>query len=149
MGKKEELGYFWVATFNDKNVISQFDGEDEIPFIVIDGMLDELKEFKITDATETESFVADFVNQKLYSKNTEYVLSGENPQLIYKRRNRVRMEVGGSGKILDSNVTHIIGMKTTTDEQQFEVFAGQEVRPKKINYVNNLSKEKFDITVSY
>lgn len=149
MGKKEDLGYSWSVKLTDNSTINQFDGETENPFSLVEDEFGNIKEFTLSDAEETEVFGVIFSAQKLYSQNLEYVLDGDTPELIYKRRNDIRMEVGGGGTILNANVTHIIGLKTSTDEQQFEIFGGQGVKPKKVKIKDTAGDTETDITDSY
>ncbi|MDX1278550.1 hypothetical protein [Oceanihabitans sediminis] len=128
---KEKLGYYWVAEM-DSGLIYQFVDDEETPFSVIEADMNNLKKFSIMSADDTELYEVDFEALEMKAPNNlEYTLTGSNPVLIYKRRNKVRAEMG-SGKILDSNVTHILGIKTDTEEKYFEVSSAQGQRQKKV-----------------
>lgn len=144
---KEILGYYWKAIFSDATELVQFDALDvETPFSEVEVRKAELNEFHVISADDSEIFRADLVNKIIYTPTTNYPITGTNPQLIYKRRNSVRMEIGGKGKILDASVIHILGIITSTQEKQLEIFAGQGVKPKKIDWTNVKTKLKSNIT---
>jgi len=146
MGRKEDLGFYWIAEFKNGSKIVQFDKEgNETLFKEVEDNKEDLVKFFIVSHDVKEEYIADLVNKMLIGPNVSYELTGKNPELIYKRRNRVRMEVG-SGNIIDPSVTHILGIKTDTEEKQFEVFAGQGMKPKKVDITDLKSSDKLDIT---
>ena len=145
MTKKTNLGYYWIAKFDDNSEIEQFDEDDnEILFKEVLDKMDELEVFSITDGNET--YEVDLVKQEIKSPKESFKVTGSNPELIYFRRNQVRMEIGANRPLLPPRVVHHLGIKTNTQEQKFEVFAGQGVRPKKVEYNNVKTNKKIDKT---
>jgi len=146
MGRKEDLGFGWIADFKDGSSITQFNKNGkETLFKEVEDNMGNLAKFSIISADDKELYFADLINKLLVGPNVSYELTGKSPELIYKRRNRVRLEMG-SGKILVPSIIHILGIKTSTEEKQFEIFAGQGLKPKKVEITNLTSKDKFDIT---
>lgn len=149
MVTKEDLGFYWVAKFSDNSTIAQYDenGDEVLYKEVLDNPL-ELKEFKIVSSEEDEEYVVKLVEQQIITPKRNYTLTGSNPQLIYFRRNDVRMEVGGGGQqnILPPRVVHHIGLKTTTQEKKLEVFKGLGQKPRKITFRDVKNDKKINLT---
>ena len=144
--KKQILGFYWIAEFDDKSTIMQFDSKDnETKFSEVEANKEHLVKFSIASADDKELYIADLKDMMIIGPNTSYELSGALPELIYKRRNSVRIEVGTS-KNLAPSVVHILGIKTDKDEKQLEVCAGQGMKPKKVDFTNRLTAIKLDIT---
>ena len=94
-----------------------------------------------------EQYIVDLITKELYGPGIYKNVTGSFPKLIYKRRNDVRVEVG-TGKLIDPRVTHILGIQTSTNMIQFEVFHGLGMRPAKIemhdlkkNLKNNITEK--------
>ena len=144
--KKQILGFYWIAEFDDKSTITQFDSKDkEIMFSEVEAKKDNLVKFIISSADDKESYTVDLKGKNIISPNVIYTLTGKNPELIYKRRNSVRLSVGSSEGLAPS-VVHILGIKTDKEEKQIEVFAGQGMKPKKVDFTNLKTSDKLDIT---
>jgi len=144
--RKELLGFYWIADFDDDSTITQFDKDgNEVMFSEIEDIKSQLVKFSIISADNKELYIADLKELMLIGPNTSYELVGNTPELIYKRRNSVRMEVG-SNTILPPSVVHILGIKTDKEEKQIEVFAGQGMKPKKVDITNVKTAIKVDIT---
>lgn len=121
MNKREHLGYFWKATFNDDSVISQFnDDETENLFKDVDDRMSDLVKFEVVSNDKKESYEVDLVKQFIKGPDTNENVEGANVKLVYFRRNKVRGEVG-TGNVLDTRVTHMLGLETDTDKKVFEV----------------------------
>ena len=109
MGTKESLGYYWTAKFSDNSEISQFDGNgDEVRFAeVLNNPLD-LKEFRLQSSEEDEEYLMDINDMRIHTPTRNYVVTGANPELIYFRRNQVRMEMSGPNmkELLVPRVVH-------------------------------------------
>jgi hypothetical protein len=144
---KEALGYYWEATFDDNSVLVQFDEKgDEILFKKVLDNMDALETFSVVNLDdENEVYTVDLVNKSIIGPNISYNITGSSPELIYFRRNSVRMELG-SNKVIDPLVVHHLGIKTSTQEKKLEIFKGLGQRPKKIDFNDVKKKVKKDIT---
>ena len=130
MGRKEDLGFYWIATLDDDSVIEQFnpDGSENL-YKLVDDNYDNLVSFKITNGDDV--YEIDMVKWKLKTPTKTYNPKGLTPKLIYFRRNQVRMEVGGTNRdLLFPRVVHHIGIDTDDEDIKMEVFNGQGVKPK-------------------
>ena len=122
---KDNLEYYWIAEFSDGTTLKQFNGvnDDEISYGEVIAKMNLLEVFTITN--DKEYYIADIKKNKLTTPNKNYKLKGNDAILIYKRRNKVRMTVGGTElTILSPEVTHIIGIDTDDEDQWIEVDGG-------------------------
>jgi len=144
--KKEILGFYWVAEFDDGAEFAQFDSKGkEVMFSEVEAKIEHLVKFSIVSADDKELYIADLKEMMLIGPSVSYELTGSYPELIYKRRNSVRLTVGSS-EGLPPSVVHIIGIKTDKEEKQLEVFAGQGMKPKKVEFTDRKTLAKMDIT---
>ena len=144
--KKEILGFYWIAEFDDGAEFAQFDSKGkEVMFSEVEANKEHLVKFSIASADDKELYIADLKEMMLIGPSVSYELTGSYPELIYKRRNSVRIAVGSS-EGLPPSVVHILGIKTTKEEKQMEVFAGQGMKPKKVDFTNLKTLAKLDIT---
>ena len=140
MGKKEDLGYYWRAEFDDAHTINQFDGEVENKFQEVLDYSETLEMFSVISVSDpNEEYIVDLVNKTIETPHKNYSVTGSAPELIYKRRNQVRAEVG-KGTILSARVTHILGIKTSTQEQQIEILNPVGMVEKKVKFKNKKDK---------
>lgn len=128
---KDNLEYYWIAEFSDGTIIKQFLPDyTEISYGEVLKRYTDIKTFTVTN--DKEEYVADIFKKKLKTPYKTYKLKGNKAQLIYKRRNKVRLTVGGDDlTILPAEVTHIVGIDTDDEDQWVEVDGGQGKRPKK------------------
>lgn len=147
MVTKKDMGFYWIAKFSDDSIIAQYDkkGNEVLYREVLDNPLT-LKEFKLMSSEEDEEYVVNLDEQKITTPYKNYNITGSNPELIYFRRNDVRMEVGGSGSIMPPRVVHHLGLKTTTQEQKFEIFKGLGQKPRKVEHFNVKTDIRTDLT---
>ena len=126
---KDRIAYHWIAEFSDGTTIKQFVGKDdtEISYKEVLDKMDLLEVFTITN--DKEDYIADLTKNTLKTPQKTYKLKGKNPKLIYKRRNKVQLDMS-TGSELNAKVTHIIGIDTDNEDQWIEVCAPQGVRPK-------------------
>jgi hypothetical protein len=145
--KKMKPFYTWVALLEDNNVIHQYEKDKETMFSEIEKNKNKLESFKIVG--DDESFCEVFLKGKkkgTINLNDDGVKEIKNKkldlELIYSRRGQVRVQVG-SGEILNSRVTHRIGLKNVEQEVVCEIFPGVEMAEKKARFkdVNRKSKE--------
>jgi len=148
MTRKEDLGYYWKAEFDDDSTIEQFDkNENETLFKDVLDKEDSLIRFSVISNDNKESYTADLSAKTLTGPGVSYSITGKAPKLTYFRRNSVRMEVGGQNrKLLSPNVVHMLGIKTSTNEKRLEIFAGQGMKPKEISYHDVKTAERVGIT---
>ena len=128
---KDRIVYYWIAEFSDGTTLRQFVGVDdtEISYAEVMAKMDLLEVFTITNDVEEYSVTFKKNKVKIKTPQKNYNVKGENAKLIYKRRNKVRIDMS-SGSELGAMVTHIIGIDTDDEEQWIEVCAPQGVRPK-------------------
>lgn len=136
-----DSGFFWKATFDDDSTLIQFDGDDEISF---GGVLDREKELKsfelIANAGDDEIYKVDLTNGEVIGPGVKYIVSGNNLELIYKRRSQVRQSII-TKKRLSPRVRHILGLKSDTNTKEFEIFAGLGQVEKKIKIFDKDGKD--------
>jgi len=139
MSRKNELVFYWKAFFSDSSSIEQFDKKDnEVLFKEVLDKMNLLETFIITD--DNEEYVVDLVDKTIETPYKTYTVVGKNPELIYFRRNSVRLEIG-TGKSLPPSVVHHVGIKTDSDEKKVEIFPGQGMKPKEVKF-NDIKKKK-------
>ena len=109
---------YWIANFDDGTSISQFDGKKENPFSMVEEKMDSLVSFKLV--SEKKTYEANITKKYLKENNNTYNIKGENPQLIYFRRRKIRFDPR-TKKILDSRTTHHLGLKTSEDEKTLKI----------------------------
>jgi len=127
------LDFTWKARLSDETEINQIDGKKETLFSEVEKNKNKLASFRIEN-TEGEYYEADLFhgiidcNGKLTKEFTE-----ASPQLVYMRRNQVRVDAI-SGKKLSARVIHIIGLKNEDGNisTTVEVFAGLSHLSKKV-----------------
>jgi len=144
MTKKSDLGYYWTALFtNIPKKVDQFDDEEvEVPWSYVEGRMADLEELEITNGGK--KFSADLLHQELKTPSGKYDVLGANPELIYFRRNVVRMDIGEVRPLLAPIVYHHVGIKTDDNADKFMIFNGMEMKPHK-EYVE-IDGEVIDIT---
>jgi len=139
MGRKEDLGFYWIAEFKDGSKIEQFtkDGDEILYKEVLDNYKN-LVLFSITDGKVVYS--VDLVKWKMITPDKTYKSKGDNPKLIYFRRNQIRMSVGITQKLLAPRVFHHIGIDTDDEDIEMVVFAGQGMRPESKDFKRKKKK---------
>jgi len=142
--RKKQLQYYWKAIFSDGSSLEQFENEKEVLFKEVEKRMEDLYRFYVISEDEKEVYYVDLKNKKLFSPKKTFTITGSNPELIYKRRNVVRID-RASGKVIDPTVIHILGLKTSTQEKQFEICGGNVNRPKKAELVDLKRKTKKDL----
>ena len=139
---KDNLEYYWIADFTDGTTVKQFKKNyTEVSYKEVMDKMDLLDVFTITN--DKEEYIVDISKGKIKTPNKNYNIKGNNYTLIYKRRNKVRLTVGGTDlKILAPEVTHIVGIDTDDEDQWIEVDGGQGQRPKKEKHDKKEKKVK-------
>ena len=133
MADKIELDYTWKAVLDDDTEIAQIDDKgNEVLFAEVEKNKDKLSYFHIISADGEEQYSVDMNSGEIIGPNVTYTVDGEKFELIYKRRNKVRLATG-TGALLPGITTHIIGLESDTDKKEFQVFAGKEMKPKEVN----------------
>jgi len=146
MGEQGSLDFSWEARFSDESVIAQFDKDGkEIKYGVVEKKIDDLEEFVIVSKNLDEMYIVNLVDKTIVGPDISYTVVGNGAELIYRRRNDVRLELG-TGNRLDPRVRHIIGIKTDKEEKVVEVFYGLGMKPKKIEFVDRKKMSKLDVT---
>lgn len=139
MDRLDHLGYYWIAKFSDDSEIKQFnEDESENLFKDVEDKKEDLVSFSLISKDGKEVYTVNLVEQTLVGPTTEGNISGDNPKLIYFRRNNVRGEVG-TGRVLEAKLTHVLGIKTDQDEKMFEISPQLHMRKKKISIVHPIS----------
>jgi len=136
--------YTWKTTSKDGNVINQYEGNVEIPFSEVDKLKDELELFRL-DGEDKTYLEVDLVKGELDSNGKKKLKLSNNKlpvELIYARRNKVRVMVG-VGTPLSQQVTHRLGIKNSEETIVLEIFPGLLQSEKKASLIrtNNVSKE--------
>jgi hypothetical protein len=128
-----EYAYVWSAEFSDGTVISQFSEKgEEVPFSEVEKRMPELEVFTLYASNDDlEEYVVDIVEKTIDTPEKSVVVKGNNPELIYKRRNQVRAEVG-TNKIIEARTFFLVGLKTDTEEHVVNVFGGLGRLKKKV-----------------
>lgn len=116
-----ENKFYWKADFGS-SVLEQLDAEgNEVLFSEVENNMANLQTFSVISMeNKNEEYTVDLGAQKISGNGININVTGNNPELIYKRRNEVRAEVG-SNKIIESRKTHIIGIKTDDGEETLEI----------------------------
>jgi len=127
--------YTWKATLNDGTVINQYEGETETMFKEVDDNMDELESFRLDGEDNTYCEVTLKGTKKaqinINGKKVAKMKSKNLPlSLIYSRRGKVRVAVG-EGTVLDSRITHRIGIGNSEEEIVCEIFPGLQMAEKK------------------
>lgn len=134
--------YTWRAVFSNDTELQQTDGKKETLFAAVEERKAELVKFYVEGNGET--YYVDLNTNEIVYPGGKIVLKGTAPELIYKRRNAVRAEVG-TGRILDARVTHILGLKTSVEEKQVEITPQIGVRAKDVKLTDTAKKSSVSI----
>ena len=137
MGKKEDLGYYWTATFSSApTTIDQFDiDEVETPWSDVEARMADLLDLQVDNGNK--KFHADLENQEIKTPAGKYDILGANPELIYFRRNSVRVSLGENSEGLIPVVEHHVGIRTDDNDGYFVLFDGLGMKPAKDTVVIN------------
>ena len=123
--------YNWKAVFSDDTELEQFNGEDEVLFSEVEKDMDKLSKFYLISDDGLEEYVVDFDSSEVISPSGSQSVKGDNPKLVYFRRNIVRGEVG-TGRILDSRQIFFLGLETDDDRVVLEIAPQLLMSPKKV-----------------
>lgn len=138
--------YFkWEATFKNLPKMKQFNGNEEILFSEIEKNKKDLTTFKIV-AENGEYYLIDLIKGEFDfngKKKEKINLGTKMPQLIYSRRNRLRINPS-TGEQLEKITIHRIGIKTDLDNYVIEVFPGLGLRKKYVKFKTKTTEK--DVT---
>lgn len=141
------LLFVWKAEFDDGEVLDQFELDIENPFSLVETNMASLVKFSVVSVDDPlEFYTADLTTGVISGNGILEEVTGSDFELVYTRRNEVRAEVG-TNKIIESRKTHILGLKSATDEKTIEVFQPVGVLNKKVHVRNVKANEMVDRTV--
>jgi hypothetical protein len=151
MDRLDHLGYYWVAEFEDGSKLEQFNKDkSENLFKEIEERKSDLVSFSLVSKDGKEKYGVNLKEKTLVGPTKKEEVSGDTPKLVYFRRNNVRGEVG-TGKVLESRLTHFLGLETDEDKKLFEISPQLHMRKKNIDFVEPVSnaramESRFSIT---
>jgi hypothetical protein len=125
--------FTWTATFDDGHTINMFDDAIEHKFSEVESYPSTITKFKIMD-TKEEYYEVDVKKGTIDCNKCflDETMKGElGLSLVYKRRNEVRID--SLGNMLDSRVTHIVGLRQGDWVNTVEIFPGLGMAPRKIS----------------
>lgn len=141
----DDLKFVWKAEFDDGTILDQFELDIENPFSLVEDNMASLVKFSVVSVEDPlEFYSADLLTGVIGGNGVEETVLGDSFELVYKRRNEVRAEVG-SNKIIEARKTHILGLKSDVDEKTIEVFQPVGVLNKKV-HVRDKTNNRVDKT---
>lgn len=140
-----DLKFVWQAEFDDGAILDQFEEDVENPFSMVEDNISALVKFSVISVDDSlEVYSADLITGVIGGNGILEQVAGSDFELIYKRRNEVRSEVG-TNKIIEARKTHMIGLKSSTDEKTIEVFQPIGVLNKRV-HVRDKTNNRVDKT---
>ena len=119
-----EFLYNWKATFDGGLEIKQFNEQGEVLFKEVEDKIDSLIYCEFNHIENNTSFKIDFITSQFIINNKPYIVVDlENPKLICKRRNKIRVDAI-EGTTLDAVTVYILGFRDGDNEYYFEIFPG-------------------------